>query len=640
MGVNNGGRTKWVAKGLTLKTLHALDAGKRIDVDGNALLYTFINKKSIKHKTVGKILKLMAQHLKQLAHSGGFVVTVIFDGSTRPDCKRASLQRRKEVFLDDANRMFCRFKSLELNAKYEKTKNVDDKEQLDEYNAECRKLEKKCGCPIILPDNIATLLSERLMMEEACSPNENGGYVDENVLTSVFQADSLIAKRSSSNQSDFIYGNDSDYFVWLGSKCLLIWGLWLMESSTTKDATQYQVELYGACNEHMNELKSKISQNTNNLPKQLEWREAEIPLFASPDATLRALIALSLGCDVFIGGIKNFGLKKVQEKIEKHSKDHNGSIVPYFKQDMIKLMKGLSNSEIDTLLAAFLYEPGIVDKTKKVPSYDSNENIDNEDLCEGYVHTPPDGYRFPSFLSTFEIRKNIVPSHEQQHDPLVCFCDGFNNNGRHKYLSFEGSNTCSNCKKTFCQTCSFIPSVDIPRPTKSKPRGRIYYQNDCQDIFCLDCFKSKRFGEEGESNDKFQASDISIDEMKKVLNERSGLQLSARDISPAEIMDLYEMYVSSPNNNRDVIHLANATKRIKYPVFASNCIDDESFFRPISSEFPFSEGGRFLSNPNTVSDENIPQVLDLFASLLTYDEGLIPKNDENNQSVYVGEYGF
>ena len=46
------------------------------------------------------------------------------------------------------------------------------------------------------------------MMVEACSPNKNGGYVDESVLTATVQADSLIATRSVSNLSDFIYGND------------------------------------------------------------------------------------------------------------------------------------------------------------------------------------------------------------------------------------------------------------------------------------------------------------------------------------------------------------------------------------------------------------------------------------------------
>ena len=72
------------------------------------------------------------------------------------------------------------------------------------------------------------------MMVEACNQNENGGYVDERVLTSKFQAGSLIASRSISNLNDYIYGNDSDYFVLLGSRCLLLWNMKGVAGNTKK----------------------------------------------------------------------------------------------------------------------------------------------------------------------------------------------------------------------------------------------------------------------------------------------------------------------------------------------------------------------------------------------------------------------
>ena len=70
---------------------------------------------------------------------------------------------------------------------------MEAKKQLDEYSKECEKLEKACQRSILIPSDVASLFSERLMMIEACSPNENGGFVDEDVLTATFQADSLIA---------------------------------------------------------------------------------------------------------------------------------------------------------------------------------------------------------------------------------------------------------------------------------------------------------------------------------------------------------------------------------------------------------------------------------------------------------------
>ena len=63
-------------------------------------------------------------------------------------------------------------------------------------------------------------------MIDACVLNENGGYfVKSCVITSRFQADSFIAYCLMSNLSDFIYGEDSDYFVLLGSNCLLMWNM-------------------------------------------------------------------------------------------------------------------------------------------------------------------------------------------------------------------------------------------------------------------------------------------------------------------------------------------------------------------------------------------------------------------------------
>ena len=118
MGLDGATKAKWVAKGLTLNMINKLQLGKRIDVDGNALAWTFCQQKGT--KSFSEILTLMAQHLKQLAHNGGFIVTVIFDGVVRPDCKRASLSRRKKRFISNANRMHCRLKMSQLKSKFQK----------------------------------------------------------------------------------------------------------------------------------------------------------------------------------------------------------------------------------------------------------------------------------------------------------------------------------------------------------------------------------------------------------------------------------------------------------------------------------------------------------------------------------------
>ena len=208
-----------------------MELGNRIDIDGNALAFKFLG---TGNRHIGEILSVMALHLKQLAYSGGYVVTVIFDGGHRPDCKRASLKRKKARFLNEANRMFCRFSCLKLKGQFQKEGNLDIKKNLDDYSKECEKLEKACQRSLVIPSDVGDLFSERLMMVEACSPNENGGYVNECVLTAKFQADSLIARRSVSGLNDVIYGNDSDFFVLLGSKCLLIWNMKVVAGKAKK----------------------------------------------------------------------------------------------------------------------------------------------------------------------------------------------------------------------------------------------------------------------------------------------------------------------------------------------------------------------------------------------------------------------
>ena len=88
---------------------------------------------------------------------------------------------------------------------------------------------------------------------------------------------------------------------------------------SVNDATQYEVEIYGACNAKMKELKSKLTVNKEatmtSLPKDLQWKEAVMSFFSSPDPILQTSIALALGCDVF-EGIKDLGPKTIQDKID------------------------------------------------------------------------------------------------------------------------------------------------------------------------------------------------------------------------------------------------------------------------------------------------------------------------------------
>ena len=86
MGINQcyTGKVLWKATGLTLHSLKSFNLGNRVDVDGNWLFYKLQGSGG---KSFEVIIGEMASLLRQMAHSGGFVVTVVIDGNANPDCK-------------------------------------------------------------------------------------------------------------------------------------------------------------------------------------------------------------------------------------------------------------------------------------------------------------------------------------------------------------------------------------------------------------------------------------------------------------------------------------------------------------------------------------------------------------------------
>ena len=131
------GKVLWKAKGLTLKMLKDLQCGDKMIVDGNYLAY-----KLAAGKTINEVIHIMATYLKEVAFSGGFKITVVVDGDARPDCKRASLERRKNIQLDQINAGYSRFKALELRAGG-RAQEDEIRKEIDDFSKEAKRLEKK-----------------------------------------------------------------------------------------------------------------------------------------------------------------------------------------------------------------------------------------------------------------------------------------------------------------------------------------------------------------------------------------------------------------------------------------------------------------------------------------------------------------
>ena len=163
-------------------------------------------------------------------------------------------------------------------------------------------------------------------------------------------------------------------------------------------------------------------------------------------------------------------------------------------------------------------------------------------------------------------------------------------------------------------------------------------EDGCNEVLCLDCFWLSRLSERGEQIVSSSQNEVSMDKMRQVLNNRVGLQLNIQDITAVEVMELYEMYVSAPNNSRDNIHARSASEKIKFPFFSSEHIYGSNKLKRVEEKFPLSSGGRFISDKKTFSNNQIPLVLELLASLLKYDDEMNPKKSDD--TTYIGEYEF
>lgn len=405
------------------------------------------------------------------------------------------------------------------------------------------------------------------------------------------------------------------------------------------DATNFEVELVGSCNRKMNELKSILDANNAGAVK-IKWEEASTPLFSYKMPELRGLIAVAMGCDVYKEGVRGWSASKINKiilQINKNLTCSNNEKMIYqeLKKKVIESMKNADSNIVDTLVAAFLYEPAII-----VNEDEEYNEILNEEISHPYIFDPPPT-SLPKFLEAFAEDGNIIVENDGSDE--VCKCPGFSGSGgsAHNFLAFEGKYSCSMCKHDFCHTCSFIPEKDIVMTKKSEKK--VYY-NDCSEIFCLGCFRSHCLGDHSNKNNGTLGSnsgDVSLQEMQRILNVKYGLQLDpAADFS--ETLDIYETYISLPDNrSRDTIHLNLVEKKVKFPILPSNALDDgvnnngEQFIERFGGMINFTEGGRFISDKSAISDDDLPEAIILIASFVTND----PKKVAHKSNSDVGVYG-
>lgn len=666
MGIKNCNKILWQAKGITLQSIKDLNIGTRIDVDGNLMVCNL----SATGKPFNEVIGEMALTLKSIASSGGFQIQVIVDGDVRPDCKRATWMRKKQHELDKMNNKYCRLKVMEMRGRIESGRaSESDKEKYSKYCTEALKLDSKCSKQISIPKDFVERLEEKLLSIGACTVSEGGGIVERKVLKAKFQADSLLAKRFIEGKSDFILSSDSDFGALIGDECILIKSIKKavcgggQRKKKRKDSAHdtsiqsplsFEVTLGGPSNKKMIELKNKL--HSRGYTSKAVWEKAENPILENESIEMRGLIALTLGCDILPKGLKNIGaptLEKLIIDMKARALSVNNSTVTsttvdFFKEHIAKkLNTGID--VVETLLAAFIFEPGVVDDSDSAESYldkilnidDEEEVIDEDKGSSGttfprnlpnsyYIHEEPE--KLPRFLEAFGKYTTCKPINIVE-GPDISQCSGSCCTSKHTYLSFEGSHCCTSCRKEFCQHCVFIPAVDVTKTLNKetkKSEAKVYY-DDCKQVVCLNCMAFNRFGSEVDEEEHNRPS---LNEMRRELNKNYSLQLG-ESLSLAETIEIYDAYISSPSVTRNNHH-SQVKEKVKFPLLPSSAITQNHPKIKIIGEFPISEGGRFISNKKLVSDANLAKMMDLLASFVAYDESALVHSAKSD----IGRFGF
>ena len=147
----------------------------------------------------------------------------------------------------------------------------------------------------------------------------------------------------------------------------------------------------------MIELRRRLENASADKNKNIVWTEATHPLFQDRPQRLRALIALGLGCDVF-DGVDKCGPAKIESQLKKIKEKNPDSITESFQSflenELTKNRNKKKKKEIDfndppfsdgssglinTMMEAFLYEPGVVveEISPRVTEVKSREGIGN-----------------------------------------------------------------------------------------------------------------------------------------------------------------------------------------------------------------------------------------------------------------------
>ena len=143
------------------------------------------------------------------------------------------------------------------------------------------------------------------------------------VKVAAFQADSLISYRYIHNKSNLIIGNDTDFAALVGKGALVITNFKFNRDMGGHNRNRIDtiklknIEIEGSSNKLMNVMKLTIQKNMSAAEcKNIKWEHAKYPLFEIENVYIRSQVAVCIGCDVLVRGIKGCGPGTVHKPME------------------------------------------------------------------------------------------------------------------------------------------------------------------------------------------------------------------------------------------------------------------------------------------------------------------------------------
>lgn len=505
------------------------------------------------------IVVSLSIHMMKWANAG-FIFIPVCDGYVRPICKQATNERKAK---SDKKRIkaYQLRKAIRLAKQrlIEESLNVSDRQSLEK---EIQSLERKCKTydtqsRSIIPKNLAEELQRELYDSGAHSSHPLTGGTVGNVVVAEFQADLYMAHQIIDNKASMVMSRDADIPILCGDDCIEI-----------KEFTGGKFEI--VCTSE-----STLESAMKYLPKETKARliKAECPLFDGiKSPRLRALMMLILGCDVYGPGMTGIKAKRLVTLIESFKATSEDDLYQklFYK---FKTTNKLDDIVIDTYIDALLYEP-----TNSMPN-----NVDEENPARTYLFGPPT--TLPKYLEEFAVdddfkANSIFPG------PEMTTCKGVGGS-THPFLSSDGVKQCAKCEHDVCQYC---------------------HEDINKEPYCLACYATEsvvpQSGGAGSKSIAQMRSELIADNFD-----------GAKDLDSDEVEDVYEMMTHLQKLRTE------QQSNVEYPLYATSEMDGEVATKwEDIIEIDFKEGGAFLAEPN-LGAKNIPGVLDLFASLVRFEEG-------------------